>query len=65
MTLEETLSELEKLAEVLMWTHGNGWVCQASLRTTKPGADFKVSSDHRMSSPLAAAKQCLERITSD
>jgi hypothetical protein len=66
MTLEEIMTELHKLGEVMVWTHDSGgWTAQVKLNTKKTGADFKISSDYRMKTCYDATKQCLERITSD
>lgn len=65
MTFQEILKELNSLGDVLLAGNKSGWWCKCSLNMSKPGTSYEVISDHRHETAEAAAKQCLERITSD
>jgi hypothetical protein len=39
-----------------------GWYCSINMHTTTTGTDFTISSDFYHATPIAAAKQCYERI---
>lgn len=65
MTLEEIVAELQSLGRVLLSGEKGEWWCQCSLYMTKAGAEYTVRSNFKHKTALEAAKQCLERITSD
>jgi hypothetical protein len=61
-TLEELLMELVKYGKPRVSMIGDGWHSNVEMNTNTVGADFKCASDFNMSTPTAAAKQCLERV---
>jgi hypothetical protein len=62
-TLEELLMELTQYGQPRVGMYSNdGWFCSIEMNTNTVGADFKCSSDFKMPTPTAAAKQCLERV---
>jgi len=61
-SLEELLSGLEKFGDPMVRKYERGWVVYVKMRVWTAGVGFEVSSDFRMPTPLAAARQCAERV---
>jgi hypothetical protein len=62
MGLEELLNVLTKYGKVRTNYMGDGWVTAIDMYVTSVGAEFKVSSDFRMVSSMAATRQCYDRV---
>ena len=62
MTLEELLTALTKYGKCGLSYMGDGWHARVDMYVTSVGAEFKVSSDFRMPSSMAAVRQCYERV---
>lgn len=62
----DDLSEI--LVEMLKYGHprvshlNGGWHCNVEMNTNTTGSEFKIRSEFDMATPIAAAKQCHERI---
>lgn len=63
-TLEELLEELKRYGKPHLGIYGSDglWHCSVEMNTNTVGADFKCSSDFKQPTPIAAAKQCMERV---
>ena len=63
-TLEQTLNALCQYGRPAMHCHDDmTWSCNVKMNTNGvTGAEFTIRSDYQQTSPLSAAKQCLERV---
>lgn len=62
-SLESVLDELSKYGRpALSMLQGNGWWCRVEMNTSATGAEFKVGSECRHVSPIAAAVECRDRV---
>ena len=61
-TLEELLLFLTRFGKPRCGMFGTGWSCQVEMHVVSVGTSFEVKSDFGMETPLAAAKQCAERL---
>lgn len=62
MGLEELLNLLTKYGKCSLSYMGEGWHARIEMYVTSVGAEFKVSSDFRMVSSMAATRQCYDRV---
>lgn len=62
LTLEELLTELTKYGRPRVGMFDGTWNCTVEMNTNTIGADFKCASDFKHTSPISAARQCLERV---
>lgn len=61
-TLEEMLLELAKYGKPRLSHDGDGWYCAVEMYVSASGVDFKVASEFGRPSPIAAARQCAQRL---
>lgn len=64
MNLEELLTELKNYGKPRVGIYGSDglWHCTIEMNTNTVGAKFDCSSDFNHSTPISAARQCLERV---
>jgi hypothetical protein len=61
--LQSVLLDLDRFGDVsLSRLRAYGWWCRIEVRTTALGAEFKVGSEMKHPTPLAAAFECRERL---
>lgn len=61
-TLEQLLNALQRYGEVGLSFMGDGWYCRVNMFVSSKGAEFKIASEFKLPTHLAAARQCYERI---
>ena len=64
MQLEDILSYMLQFGKPRVGYVSNGWFCKVEMNTNTKGTNFEISSEFGHSTPLAAAKECHERIIS-
>jgi hypothetical protein len=57
------LDFLQKYGDPRLTKLDSGWYCSLTLFATGTGVKFEVASDFRLGTPLIAAQQCLDRLT--
>ena len=62
--LDELLKYMIRYGKPRVSYMGDGWYCRVEMNTNTTGTQFDVSSEINMPTPIAAAKQCHERIIS-
>ena len=60
--LQALLLDLARHGEPYLCLLRQGWHCHVDMNTNTTGSSFKVSSDFKLATPMAAAVQCMERI---
>ena len=61
-TLEEMLLALAKYGKPRIAHDGDGWFCAVDMYVSAAGVEFKIASEFRRPSPMAAAQQCAQRL---
>lgn len=61
MHLEDILEMLTHYGRPTIFNLDCGWHACVNMNTTIQGGKFEIRSDFSMASPMAAARQCLER----
>ena len=62
--LEELLKYMVRYGKPKLSYMGDGWYCRVEMNTNTTGTQFEVSSEFKHPTPIAAVKQCHERIVS-
>ena len=61
-SLEEFLITLSKYGKPSLSIISDGWHCRLTMYVTSQGVDFKIDSEFSHKSPMAATKQCYDRL---
>lgn len=61
-TLEELLTEMERFGKPRVGKYGTGWHSNIEVSITPVGAQFEIRSDFGLPTPLAAARECYDRL---
>ena len=62
-SLEEILLSLCGVGKPRLTRLSDGWYCVVEMHVSAAGAEFKVGSDFTCPTPIAAARQCGERVS--
>jgi hypothetical protein len=62
LSLAQVLTLLEGFGEPRLGKYGSGWVCSVEMTVAVAGASYKICSEFKHATPLAAALQCAERV---
>lgn len=60
--LEDVVAEIERFGKPGISKLPTGWWCRVDMYITGKGREFKVDSECRHDTPLAAARECLLRM---
>lgn len=64
MELEELIVHMIRYGKPRVSYVSNGWYCKVEMNTNTKGTQFDIASEFDHPTPLSAARQCHERITS-
>lgn len=60
--LEELLQSMCRYGEPKLSMFDNGWHCWIKMHVQSAGASFEIKSEFGHKTPMAAAKECADRI---
>lgn len=61
-SLEEFLITLSKYGKPSLSIVSDGWHCRLTMYVTSQGVEFKIDSEFSHKSPMAATRQCYDRL---